>query len=303
MTHRRLGVHAGLWGFDWSDSFAEHAIAEAANIGYDYIEIPASAEALATSGHTRHLLQKHGIDATVSLALDDATDITSTDPTTSALGESALMDAIAFAKNIGADFVGGVTYSAMARYQHLPTDIARATSLDILRRVAAAAHTSGITLGVEFVNRYESNLLNTVDQTLAYLVDLGADNAVLHLDTFHAHIEEPSVVEAITKAGSTLGYIHASESHRGLIGTGAIDWDGFIHRLEAGGNPAPITVETFSSAVVSDSDAINIGLWAPSWSDPDEAAAHSFDFLTTLIEQARTNASVDSDAHHTHPAS
>lgn len=293
MTKRLLGVHAGLWGFDWSDSAAERAISEAADIGYDFIEIPLSDSALERSDQTRKLLDSYGISATVSLALDESSDINSTNPMISLNGESRLRDAVAFAESIGSRFVGGVIYSAMKRYLSLPTNASRTNSLDVLRRIAETADDNGITLGIEFVNRYESNLLNTVDQALSYLNELDAANAVLHLDTFHAHIEEPSLLDAVTKAGASLGYIHASESHRGLIGTGSIDWKAFAHRLTIEGNTAPIAVETFSPAVISDTDTINIGLWSRSWTDPGEAAAHSFDFLNKLLtgEEAPVSAS------------
>lgn len=297
MTNRLLGVHAGLWGFDWSDTFAERAISEAANIGYDFIEIPLSDSALERSAHTRGLLNTYGIQATVSLALDQTCDINSTNPVTSSKGESRLNDAITFATGIGAHFVGGVIHSAMTRYLSLPTSASRANSLDVLRRIADKAENRDITLGIEYVNRYESNLLNTVDQALHYLNELGAANAVLHLDTFHAHIEEPSLLDAVTKAGSALGYIHASESHRGLIGTGSIDWKALAHRLRAEGNTAPIAVETFSPAVMSDTDAINIGLWSQPWSNPEETAAHSFDFLDKLFREEAATASAPSDGH------
>jgi D-psicose/D-tagatose/L-ribulose 3-epimerase len=286
MSLNRIGVHAGVWGFDWSPDAVARTIAVASEIGYDYLEIPAIDRALNDSEVTRRLLDQHDIGATVSLALDFASDINTTNAQSSSRGEYRLMEAVEFANSIGADFVGGVIYSAMGRYERLPTAEGRNNSLAVLRRVAQRASSYGITLGVEYVNRYESHLLNTCAQALQFIEDLGVSNAVVHLDTFHAHIEEVDVTLPFTQAGTLLGYIHASESHRGLLGTGSIDWDHFMRTLVEHQCTAPITLETFSSAVITREQAIEIGLWTPMWSDPDQVASDSFAFLRSRLSAA-----------------
>lgn len=279
MPDLRFGVHAGVWGFDWTPDAAERTIREAAEIGYDLLEIPAIDPALLDAVDTARALDRHGIEPAVSLALTFDDDITSADPARVARGERRLRDAVDFAATIGATFVGGVVFSAMGRYLELPTARAREGSLAVLRGVAASAAERGVTIGVEYVNRYESNLLNTAAQTLRFLDDLDAPNAVVHLDTFHASIEEVSVPAAVVAAGPRLGYVHMSESHRGRLGTGTIDWSAFARTLDAAGFTGPVTVETFSSAVIDDAAAIDIGLWRQMWTDPTELAASTIDFL------------------------
>lgn len=274
-----FGIHAGVWGFDWSPDAAERTIREASEAGYDLIEIPAFDRAEFDATDTARALDRHGIDPVVSLALTFEDDITSTDPSRSSRGEHRLTEAVAFADEIGAKFVGGVIFGAMGRHLELPAPAARERSLAVLRRVAATAESKGITLGVEYVNRYESNLLNTAAQAGEFIDDLGAANVVLHLDTFHAAIEESSLTDAVTIAGERLGYIHASESHRGRLGTGTIDWIRFAADLAAAGYTGPVTVESFSSSVIDDAAAVDVGLWRPMWTEPGELAATTLQFL------------------------
>lgn len=285
-TRNRLGVHAGVWGFDWNPAAAERAVGGAAAAGYDVIEIPAIDRTALDPADTRRLLDRHGIDATVSLALSFDDDITSPDAPTAARGERRLTEAVRFAAEIGAPFVGGVVYSAMGRYLHAASDAARERSLAVLRRVAALAATDGIVLGIEYVNRYESNLLNTAAQTVRFLDELGADNAVLHLDTFHAHVEEVDLATAVAVAGDRLGYVHASESHRGRLGTGATDWQSLCRALITAGFTGTLTVETFSSAVLTAGESADIGLWRPMWHDPDALAAQARTFLHDQLSAA-----------------
>ncbi|WP_062378042.1 sugar phosphate isomerase/epimerase family protein [Demequina pelophila] len=278
-----LGIHAGVWGFSWGAPDAARAIRGAAEAGFDFIEIPASPEALADPETTLALLVEHGMGATVSLALDEATDITSASEKVRAAGEDRLRAAVKFAAAIGAPFVGGVIHSAMTRYRRIPSQANRDRAVDILARVADHAAPRGVTLGVEYVNRYESNLLTTAADTAAFVRDIGRANVRVHLDTFHAHVEETSVPAAIAASDGLLGYVHASESHRGALGTGALDWNAIADALVASDFHGPVTVETFSPAVVSPEQTIEIALWRTLWQDPDRIARDSAAFLRTHL--------------------
>lgn len=286
MAANDIGVHAGVWVGDWTDDSARFAIESSAAIGYDFIEIPAVDPRETDVAHTVRLLESTGLGAVVSLALDADTDINTEDAAVSARGEALLNSAVDFAGAIGADYVGGVTYSAMVKYDHPATRSSRENSLAVLRRVADRAGRSGVRVGVEYVNRYESNLLNTAAQTVRFIGDLGADNVVLHLDTFHANSEELSLPHAVRDAGALLGYIHASESHRGLLGTGVLDFAALFAELAATGYAGPITFESFSSAVLPRSTSNTIGLWRESWVDPHYAAREAHGFLRAQLAGA-----------------
>ena len=54
----------------------------------------------------------------------------------------------------------------------------------------------GVTLGLEICNRYETNVVNTARDCLRLADDIGADNVVIHLDTYHMNIEENDFVDA-----------------------------------------------------------------------------------------------------------
>lgn len=286
MTANPLGIHAGVWVGDWTDDSARYAIESSAEAGYDLIEIPAVDPRVVDVAHTVRLLAANNIDAVVSLALAADTDINTEDPAVSARGEALLSRAVDFARDIGARYIGGVTYSAMVKYTHPATEASRTNSLAVLGRIAAKARLSDVTIGVEYVNRYESNLLNTAAQTVRFIGDLGADNVLLHLDTFHANSEETSLASAVLDAGDLLGYIHASESHRGHLGTGILDFAGLFRQLAHSGYTGPITFESFSSTIHPRETADTIGIWRDPWTDPAEAARNAHAFLSAQLAAA-----------------
>lgn len=291
-----LGIHAGVWVKDWSAESARAAIEGSARAGFDLIEIPlpdAGGPDQATPALTRALLDDSGIDAVVSLALDTDTDINTEDPAVSVRGEQKLLDAVAFARGIGAHYVGGVTFSAMTKYAHPATEASRANSLDVLTRVATAAWEADVRIGLEYVNRYESNLLNTAAQTAAFISDLeerGVGNVLLHIDTYHAHIEERSQADAVRDAGPLLGYLHIAENHRGRLGTGSLDWAGLFRALASSGYQGPLTFESFSSSIVSTATRDDIGLWRNPWDNPADVARHAAGFLREQLAASADHA-------------
>lgn len=287
-----IGIHAGVWVSEWSAPSARHAITQSAESGFDLIEIPVPNLGEADPDHTRELLADNDLTGVVSLALSSDSDINTTDAELSSRGEQRLNDAVRFARDIGADYVGGVLYSKMAKYDHAPTDAGRENSLAVLRRVAEKAGAADIRLGLEYVNRYESNLLNTAAQTVQFITDLGAPNVLLHLDTYHANSEEAGQPSAVRDAGGLLGYIHAAENHRGALGAGSIDWSALFNELFTSGYPGPITFESFSGAVLSAETANDIGLWRSLWTDPARLARHANAFLRTHLADASRSADI-----------
>ena len=107
---------------------------------------------------------------------------------------------------INSPYVVGVIMSAIRKYPGPCSALARANVVASLRTVAALAADRGVTLGLEVVNRYETNVINTAAQGMALVDDIGAANVAVHLDTYHMNIEEVSMAAAVRACGSKLGY-------------------------------------------------------------------------------------------------
>ena len=132
-------------------------------------------------------------------------------------------DALSAARDLGSPYLGGVIFSALGPYPDMPTARGRQNSVDVIRRLAETAAASDITLGLEFVNRYETNLLNTAAQTMEYISEVGAPNVVVHLDSYHMNIEEANFRDPVFDCGDRLGYVHIGENHRGYLGQGHVE--------------------------------------------------------------------------------
>ena len=140
---------------------APRPIRSTAELGYDFIEIPLLNPYGFPVEFTRARLEEHKLGATASLGLSAATDISSEDPETVKRGEDLLNTAVAVVRDLGATHFCGVIHSALQKYMQPRTERGVANVVEVLRRVAERAHASGITVGVEVVNRYETNIVNT----------------------------------------------------------------------------------------------------------------------------------------------
>lgn len=277
-----LGIHALVWTGTLEPDAIRSTCEGISQAGFDLLEVPLLDPAEADAAMIREALDANGLDASCSLGLDFDTDISSTDPQVVEAGAALLRSALQVAVDLGSGYLGGPIYSAMAKYTQPATTEGRNNSLAVLREIAAEASGHNITIGLEPVNRYESNLINTVDQALAFIDELGADNVVVHLDTYHANIEEHDLAEVtrIAAGSGRLGYVHIGESHRGYLGTGTIVWEPFFAALSEVSYRGPIVFESFSSAVVSDRFASALGVWRNLWEESAELTAHAHGFLT-----------------------
>ena len=283
----KLGVHALVWEAGWSRDESARAIAKTAEVGFDLIEASALDPSLIDVAFTQKELEKNGLAITFSLGLDDATDISSTDPEKIRRGKAQLEQAISVARDLNASHVCGILFSAFQKYAVPTTAEGVKNSVEVLQQVAEIAARSNITLGLEVVNRYETNVLNTAAQGVEMCRRIGAPNVKLHLDVYHMNIEESDIAQAIRETGDMIGYFHTGDSHRGYMGSGSIDLQSVFRALVATGYEGPITFESFSSRVVGQPLEGILGIWRNLWEDGHDLAAHALMYTKAQLKAAR----------------
>ena len=95
---------------------------------------------------------------------------------------------------------------------------------EALGPLAERAGQHGVPLLFEPLNRYETNLVNTVDDGVRLLRSLTADNVMLLVDLFHMNIEEADVPAAIQAGAGVIGHVHFVDSNRRPAGCGHTDF-------------------------------------------------------------------------------
>ncbi|WP_305907688.1 sugar phosphate isomerase/epimerase family protein [Methylomarinum sp. Ch1-1] len=273
------GGHALVWSGDWSPEGARKAIGGAAQAGYDFIEIALLDPWKVDVALTKDLLQEFNLRAHASLGLSASTDVTSIAPSIVAKGDELLRKATDVLYQIGGTELCGVIYCALGKYPGPASKQNRANSVAAMQRLADYAADKGININLEVVNRYETNIINTGIEGLAFLDEIDRPNAYLHLDTYHMNIEEDGMETSVLAAKERLGYVHIGESHRGYLGTGNVDFDRFFAALTKINYSGPITFESFSSEVVDPNLSNTLCVWRNLWDDSDDLAKKALMYM------------------------
>jgi D-psicose/D-tagatose/L-ribulose 3-epimerase len=185
---------------------------------------------------------------------------------------------------LDAPTMAGVVYSVVGRADAVPPGEQLRQWKTVgknLREVARYAEDKGRTIALEPVNRFETDFINTCEQGLNMISDVGSPALKLHLDTFHMNIEEKDSAKAIRAAGSRLGHFHACGSDRGTPGNDQIDWKGIAGALRAIRYDGDVVIESFSSEVKAIARAASI--WRRIEPTNDEIAWKGLKFLKKTL--------------------
>jgi D-psicose/D-tagatose/L-ribulose 3-epimerase len=266
----------------------EQSAKRAAQAGFDLIEYPLMDPFSFDAAAARRAVEGEGLQVTASLGLPVDADVSSEDPAIVAAGAALLDAALEKTAEMGGTHLCGVIYGAMRKHMAPCSEAGRANSAAAIADLSRKAEGVGVRLALEVVNRYETNLLNTGRQALAYLDEVGHGWAGVHLDTYHMNIEESDLFQPFLDVGDRLGYVHIGESHRGYLGTGSVDFASTFRALARLGYDGPIAFESFSSAVVSATLSNALGIWRNLWSDGGDLAAHANRYIRDQILAVKT---------------
>ena len=276
-----------MWTASLTDAALPDLARRIAGLGFDAIELPLEQPGDLTVDGVRAALDGTGLAPYVVGAMAPGRDLVATNPDTVAATQGYLRACADLAAGIGAPSVCGPFYAATGRVWRMsPSERAAAYAewRDHLAPVVEHAAHRGVGIGIEPLNRYETSLVNTVDQALTGLGDLLGESLGLALDTYHLHIEERSTGDAVRAAGDHLVHVQVCGNDRGAPGGDQVDWDGLLAALDAVGYAGALNIESFTP----DNDAIAraASIWRPLAASPDALAADGLAHLRSLTATA-----------------
>ncbi|MCJ1702469.1 MULTISPECIES: sugar phosphate isomerase/epimerase [unclassified Rathayibacter] len=290
MPTNPLGVHALVFAGGTTPAEVTSTIEQTKAAGFDLLELSLHDVENLDTASARAALEANDLGIVCSRGLAFSADVSSDDPEVVARGAKLLADSLETTHALGGTHFTGALYSALGKYSAPLSTAGRANVVSVLTDLAAEAAGKGMTLGLEICNRYETNVINTAAEALRLADDIGADNVLIHLDTYHMNIEEDDFFRPVLLVGDRLGYVHIGENHRGYLGSGHLDFTSFFHALAAIDYRGPITFESFSSAVVSPTLSNDLAVWRNLWNDGPALARHAHAFLVNALEGTRGDA-------------
>lgn len=258
---RPVGIEVFYWLDRWSDDQTA-CFERARHAGFDGVEISLVAGSMPKVEVYQRMLADHGLRVACSTGLTPELDVSSPDRDIRRAGIAHLMDGLETAAALGSPVLGGVTYAPWLHFpeaDELGPFVERSAAS--LAEVARVADGLGVDLCLEVLNRFETYMLNTVEQGLSFL-DLIDHKAVrLELDTFHMNIEEDDLGRAIRLAGERLGHFQCAAHNRRAPQHARFDWDEVKDALDDVAYGGWVVFETFPNP------AVEVGRTTYTWRD------------------------------------
>lgn len=281
---RELGVNTWVWASPLDDAGLLAIAERARRIGYALLELPVETPGDWTPALAAERLAELGMGARVVGAMGEGRDLL--DPSTRAGTQAYLRHCVDVAVAVGSPTVAGPFTARTGRVWRMTSE-ERADAVRVLRGSLAPlsdyAAERGVTLAIEPLNRYETSLINTVEQALDALDPLLGPGLGLALDSYHLNIEERCPAAAIRAAGSRIAVMQVCGNDRGPAGPDHTDWPDILDALDDAGYAGPLTLESFTGD--NDTIATAASIWRPLSESQDELARITHDFLTDLQQR------------------
>jgi D-psicose/D-tagatose/L-ribulose 3-epimerase len=275
----RFGASSFIWESPFGDDrlgLAQHV----ADLGFDLLEICVEDPGRLSAGAVREAVQAAGVGVAVCGAFGPQRDVSHERAEARRQGIDYVKVCVDLAVGVGAGVVAGPMYSATGKTRLLPDaerEQQRRWAAESLREAGEYAGEHGVRLAIEPLNRFETDLVNTVEQGLELCERIDLPNVGLLLDTFHMNIEEKRLGEAIRRCGDRLVHLQACENDRGAPGSGHVPWLEVFAALGDLAYDGDVVIESFTPEIEEIARAVSS--WRPVAASGDELAAEGLAFL------------------------
>ncbi|MEH1167416.1 sugar phosphate isomerase/epimerase family protein [Micromonospora sp. CPCC 205539] len=284
-----VGANTWIWVSPLTDARLADLAPRIRGWGFDTIELPIESPGDWDPDRTADLLAGLGLTATVCAVMPPGRDLVTDDLEVVERTGDYLRYCVRAAARVGSGVVAGPIYAPVGRTWLLDRDARAATVRRLrerLRPLGEEAAAQGVTLALEPLNRFETSLLNTAEQTLE-VVD-GIPGLGIALDTFHMNIEERDIPTAIRTVGERLSHVQVCANDRGAPGNDHLDWPGIVAALRDVDYTGPLCIESFTAE--NRTIATAAAIWRPLAPSQDQLATAGLAFLRALLDRATASA-------------
>ena len=280
----KLGANTWIWASPLTDDALAELAPRLRDWGFDLVELPVEQLGDWSPEHAAEVLAEHGLGASVCVAMAPGRELCGADSETVATTQAFLRECLDVAATVGSATIAGPIYTSVGRTWRISPDERRALYAELRANLAPVVDHGaqrGVKLAVEPLVRYETSLINTVEQGLEAIDGLPPDGCGLLFDTYHANIEEKDTAAALRACGDRLVHFHASANDRGTPGTDNLDWPAVRDALQGIGYQGAVVIESFTAE--NETIATAASIWRPLASSQDAIAVDGLAFLRELF--------------------
>lgn len=276
----RFGASTFIWASPFGDDKVAGLAERVAGLGFDTLEICIEDPALVSADAVVAAAEAAGVSVSVCGAFGPDRDVSHEDASVRRGGVEYLRTCVDLAAAVGSESVSGPMYSATGKARLLSESEREQQwgwGVQSLQEVADYAAERGVGLAIEPLNRFETDMVNTVEQGVRLCDRIGRDNVGLLLDTFHMNIEEKDIAGAIRAAEGHIRNFHACENDRGAPGSGHVEWLNVSAALSEVRYDGLVVIESFTPEIKEIARAVST--WRPVAESGDALADDGLRFL------------------------
>jgi D-psicose/D-tagatose/L-ribulose 3-epimerase len=279
------GMNLLLWTDHLHDGLAP-VLEELKEMGYDGVEIPIFAPDEKASAQWGKRLKDMGLRSTAVTIRTEPDNPISPDPKVRAAGVELSKRTLDCCQALGAETLCGPYHSAIGLFSGAgPTEDEWKWGVDSMRQVAEHAATTGVTLAVEYLNRFETYLLTCAADVTRFVKGVHHPSCRSMYDTFHSHIEEKNIREAIWHCAPYTAHVHISENDRSTPGQGNVRWQETFDAFHETSYDGWMVVEAFGLALPAIAAATKI--WRRMYATESQLARDALAFMKTEVAKRR----------------
>jgi D-psicose/D-tagatose/L-ribulose 3-epimerase len=276
----KFGMNLLLWTGELNDALIP-VLESLKKMGYDGVELPLFNYDLDYAAWGKRL-DELGLQRTAVTVRGEEDNPISGDAAARAQGVDNNKRALDCCAAVGATHLVGPYHSALGVFSGSgPTRDEWKWGVDSMRQVAEHAGAVDVMLGVEYLNRFETYLLNCAADTVRFIEQVDHPSCRMMYDTFHANIEEKDLAAAIGQCAAYTVHVHISENDRSTPGTGNVDWQTTFDTLKEVGYDGWLMIEAFGLALPELAAATKI--WRRMYESEEQLARDGLEFMKAEV--------------------
>ena len=243
----KLGMNMLLWSTDVSGREYDSVFEMLRDAGFDGVEIPIFDQEVEKYAALGERLEAIGLDRLAVAARGPDDNPLEENRSAAVTATRANLESAAA---LGAPIICGPLGAPLGVFTGsgpLPEELDRAAAY--LEEVAPYADEAGVTIALEYLNRFEMYLTNTAADLASLVRRVGHPRIRMMYDTFHAHIEEKDPRAAVRACADVLVHVHLSENDRSTPGTGQVPWDETFVAIREVDYDGWVVIEAFGDAL------------------------------------------------------
>jgi D-psicose/D-tagatose/L-ribulose 3-epimerase len=278
----KYGMNMLLWTTDVNESHFG-LLEMLKKTGYDGVELPIFEMEQAKFARLGERLNGLGLARTAVTVCTPETNPIGETPAIRQAALGHLKTAIDMCFAVGATHLCGPIHSALGVFSGTgPTADEWSRGKETLAQAADHAKQAGVTLVVEYLNRFENYFLTSAADATRFVTEVNHPNLKTMYDTFHANIEEKCIETAVKTMAPVMAHVHISENDRSTPGEGGVDWDTTFKALKSVNYDGWFMVEAFGLALPALAAATKI--WRRMFTSEELLAQNALKFMKSRWE-------------------